>query len=184
MAWVPGPSPKSLASGQIRDVVELFLHETGEVYAEASVVSLPIPEWNGNLVYVDTEQAEPRTIHGVLWATPFKDGIVRVAAFVLRKDHQNHGHGGQAWHMFQRAAVDEGYTHVQLEVKANNTEPFQVFQALLPRNNTSSTVTMVQQGGYVLLQQINIGTLLIAADRTCNLGAVRRTLSEVRKDLE
>lgn len=121
MAWVPGPSPKSLASGQIRDVVELFLHETGEVYAEASVVSLPIPEWNGNLVYVDTEQAEPRTIHGVLWATPFKDGIVRVAAFVLRKDHQNHGHGGQAWHMFQRAAVDEGYTHVQLEVKANNT---------------------------------------------------------------
>ena len=23
--------------------------------------------------------------------------------------------------MFQRAAVDEGYTHVQLEVKANNT---------------------------------------------------------------
>ena len=70
------------------------------------------------------------------------------------------------------------------ETVGNNTEPFQVFQALLPRNNTSSTVTMVQQGGYVLLQQVNIGTLLVAADRSCNLGAVRRTLSEVRKALE
>jgi predicted regulator of Ras-like GTPase activity (Roadblock/LC7/MglB family) len=43
---------------------------------------------------------------------------------------------------------------------------------------------MVQQGGYVLLQQVNIGTLLVAAERTCNLGAVRKTLSEIRKALE
>ena len=120
MAWVRGPTPKALSSDQMRDVIELFLHETGEVYAEASLMSLPIPEWGGNLVYIDLEQPEPRTIHGVFWATPFKDGIVRVAAFALRTSHQGQGHGGQAWNVFHQAAVDGGYTHVQLEVKATN----------------------------------------------------------------
>ncbi len=66
----------------------------------------------------------------------------------------------------------------------HNHEPLQVFQALLPERDTSASVTMVQQGGYVLLQQVNIGTLLVAAERTCNLGAVRKTLSEIRKALE
>ena len=65
-----------------------------------------------------------------------------------------------------------------------NHEPLHVFQALLHEGDTSAAVTMVQQGGYVLLQQVNIGILLVAAERTCNLGAVRKTLSEVRKALE
>ena len=70
-------------SAAVNQVIRLFKQETGEQYAEASVRHLPIPQWDGNLVLVDLEEDEPRTIHGVFYGTPFMDDIVRVAAFVI-----------------------------------------------------------------------------------------------------
>ncbi len=51
--WCLGPTPKSLDDATIELVKQLFLDQTGERYAGASVKSLPIPEWGGNLVLLD-----------------------------------------------------------------------------------------------------------------------------------
>lgn len=120
LEWIPGPSPLNLSPLQIENIIELFLSQTGEVYSVASVMHLPIPQWEGNLLLVDHDLAEPRPIQGVFWSTPFKDDIVRVAAFVIQKEHQGQGYGGQAWTTFQHAAIKAGYKQVQLEVKASN----------------------------------------------------------------
>lgn len=119
LAWVPCPSPSDLSDADCQTVLDLFWNETGEVYSETSVRLLPIPVWPGNMMLVDLE-SEIASIEGVLWATPFKDGIVRVAAFVLHRRHQGQGLGSLAWKMLVEAMLEAGYAEVQLEVKAAN----------------------------------------------------------------
>ncbi|MGA0352403.1 MAG: hypothetical protein ACO3NY_01985, partial [Poseidonia sp.] len=75
MAWVPGLRPLDYGPAAVSEVIQLFKDETGERYAEASVRHLPIPEWNGNLILVDLDEREPRTIQGVFYGTPFMDDI-------------------------------------------------------------------------------------------------------------
>ena len=110
-----------------RQVLALFLNETGERYSEASVRHLPIPNWKGNLILSDTSQSEPEII-GVLWATPFKDDIVRIAAFVIDSRYQGDGLGSLAWNQFVEAALEVGYKRVQLEVKARNIDAQRFYQ--------------------------------------------------------
>ena len=68
-------------------------------------------------------------VQGVFWATPFKDDIVRVAAFVLDAEVQRMGWGGQAWDIFVHAAWNLGYRRVQLEVKAENIDAQRFYEA-------------------------------------------------------
>ena len=128
MAWVPGLRPLNYANAEVANVIELFKQETGEHYAEASVRHLPIPVWDGNLVFVDLEEEEPRTIQGVFYGTPFMDDIVRVAAFVVGRQHQRQGWGHQAWQRFSTEAWRKGYRRVQLEVKATNEDAQRFYQ--------------------------------------------------------
>ena len=128
LQWIKGIEPSTLTPQHCQQVLDLFLNETGEVYSPASVRHLPIPQWGGNLILVNLEENEPRTIQGVLWATPFKDDIVRIAAFVIAADHQNNGLGGQAWEVFSKAALEGGYRQVQLEVKADNKDAQRFYQ--------------------------------------------------------
>ncbi len=120
MAWIPGRRPLDIPESSVKDVIQLFKEETGELYAEASVRHLPIPVWDANLLLVDLQQEPPRTVKGVMWATPFKDDIVRIAAFVIDAQHQGQGMGSQAWVRFASEAWSKGYRRVQLEVKADN----------------------------------------------------------------
>jgi ribosomal protein S18 acetylase RimI-like enzyme len=120
LRWKEGATPLDLTGTAVKQVLDLFLRETGERYSEASVRHLPIPAWGGNLVLVDSTSASPERILGLLWATPFKDDIVRVAAFAIDTAAQNQGWGSRAWEMFARTAWAHGYRKVQLEVKAEN----------------------------------------------------------------
>ncbi len=120
MRWVNGATPLDLSPTAVERVLALFLNETGERYSESSVRHLPIPAWGGNLVLVDPSSSDPNRIQGLLWATPFKDDIVRVAAFAIDHTLQGQGWGTQAWESFTRAAWANGYRRVQLEVKAEN----------------------------------------------------------------
>ena len=78
MAWIPGLRPLDLPATSVNDVIRIFKQETGEIYAEASVRHLPIPVWDANLLLVDLEQAPPRTVQGVMWATPFKLSLIHI----------------------------------------------------------------------------------------------------------
>lgn len=120
MHWKEGATPLELSPADVQRVLSLFLNETGERYSEASVRHLPIPAWGGNLVLVDAMSAHPERIRGLLWATPFKDDIVRVAAFAIDANAQGQGWGSLAWDRFIRSAWAQGYRKVQLEVKAEN----------------------------------------------------------------
>lgn len=120
MAWVPGLRPLDYAPAAVNEVIQLFKDETGERYAEASVRHLPIPVWDGNLILVDLDEQEPRTIQGVFYGTPFMDDIARVAAFVVASEHQGQGWGNEAWNRFNNEAWRKGFRRVQLEVKASN----------------------------------------------------------------
>ena len=121
MAWVQGGSLLQYSADAVQNVIDLFLNETGERYAEASVRHLPIPVWDANLVLVDLEQEPPRTIQGVFYGTPFKENVVRVAAFVIAAQHQGQNLGSEAWNRFNKEVWSQGFRYVQLEVKANNT---------------------------------------------------------------
>ena len=120
MAWIPGDRPLDFTEAAVQDVIRLFKNETGEIYAEPSVRHLPIPVWDANLLLVDLDEAPPRVVQGVMWATPFKDDIVRVAAFVIGGQHQGQKMGSRAWDRFTGEAWAKGFRHVQLEVKADN----------------------------------------------------------------
>ncbi len=122
MAWTPGKRPLDLNAAAVHNIIQLFARETGEVYAEASVRHLPIPAWDANLVLVNLDEEPPLTVHGVMWATPFKDDIVRVAAFVIGAEHQGQQLGSRAWERFSSEAWSRGFRHVQLEVKAENVD--------------------------------------------------------------
>ena len=118
--WQQGIEPKNMTSAACNQILTLFFTETGERYTEASVRHLPIPNWKGNLILTDASNDGPPAVLGLLWATPFKDDIVRVAAFVIDSSYQGLGLGSLAWNRFVEAALNAGYRRVQLEVKANN----------------------------------------------------------------
>mgnify|MGYP001363085298 FL=1 len=128
MAWLQGGSLLDYTDEAVQDVINLFLNETGERYAEASVRHLPIPVWDANLVLVDLDQEPPRTIQGVFFGTPFKENIVRVAAFVIAAKHQGNDHGTEAWNRFNKEVWMKGFRQVQLEVKAENTGAQRFYQ--------------------------------------------------------
>jgi len=121
LAWVLGPVPNEMDERTCESIRTLFLEETGERYSDASLRHLPVPSWKANLILVDIDEVAPRTIHGVFWSTPFKDDIVRVVAFVIRRCHQGQTWGAQAWSHFEKVAFEHGFRHIQLEVKADNT---------------------------------------------------------------
>ncbi|RJU95666.1 MAG: N-acetyltransferase [Candidatus Poseidoniales archaeon] len=129
LTWVPCCSPNDLTPTQVDEIIQLFLQETEERYAEASVRHLPIPVWGGNLKLIDADAPAPQPILGVMWATPFKDDIVRVAALVIASAYQGRGLGGAAWNRMSRTAWSNGFRHVQLEVKAANEGAQRFYQA-------------------------------------------------------
>ena len=45
--WVRSVSPKSLGQEWRDKLIKLFMSETGELYADASLAYLAIPEWDG-----------------------------------------------------------------------------------------------------------------------------------------
>lgn len=70
--WILGVEPANLPSEWRATVKELFLQETGEVYADVSIASLPIPAWDGNLLLVDMDRyPDPSSFKGLMWALPF-----------------------------------------------------------------------------------------------------------------
>ena len=62
--WCLGPNPKTLDDASVEVIKQLFLDQTGERYARESVRTLPIPEWNGNLILLD----DNNMIRGLMWA--------------------------------------------------------------------------------------------------------------------
>ena len=114
--WCLGPSPKSLDMPTIEVVKQLFLDQTGERYAEASVRSLPIPEWGGNLVLLD----DNGMLRGLLWANKFSESRVRIVAFAIDSDYKGNGFGSEAWLILLNAARNDGHSEVQLEVRGDN----------------------------------------------------------------
>ena len=101
---------------QIEIIRQLFLDQTGEVYAKESVRSLPIPEWGGNLLLLD----ENNMIRGLLWANKFGIFRTRVVAFVIDSEFKGKGFGSIAWDMYMKVAKAEGLNEVQLEVRSDN----------------------------------------------------------------
>lgn len=126
--WTQGIEPQHMTSVACRQVLTLFLNETGEQYSDASVRYLPIPNWEGNLILKDETQSGESPIIGLLWATPFMDDIVRVAAFVIHSEFQGNGLGSEAWNQFVDASLKAGYKRVQLEVKASNKRAQRFYQ--------------------------------------------------------
>lgn len=119
--WMLGPEPKDLSPQWKNEVLELFLRENGEKYSLASVSGLAIPQWGGNLLLLEgTDYSNPKCLKGLLWTLPFKDDIVRVAAFSICSQLQSKGLGSLAWNYFVDHAIQAGYRRVQLEVKASN----------------------------------------------------------------
>lgn len=114
--WCLGPTPKSMSDLQIEIIRQLFLDQTGEVYAKESVRSLPIPEWGGNLLLLD----ENNMIRGLLWANKFGIFRTRVVAFVIDSEFKGKGFGSIAWDMYMKVAKAEGLNEVQLEVRSDN----------------------------------------------------------------
>ena len=114
--WCLGPTPKSMSDLEIEIIRQLFLDQTGEVYAKESVQTLPIPEWGGNLLLLD----ENNMIRGLLWANKFGIFRTRVVAFVIDSEFKGKGFGSIAWDMYMKVAKAEGLNEVQLEVRSDN----------------------------------------------------------------
>ncbi|MGB0602138.1 MAG: GNAT family N-acetyltransferase [Candidatus Poseidoniaceae archaeon] len=114
--WCLGPAPKSLDAESVEIIRQLFLDQTGERYASESVRTLPIPEWRGNLVLLDSNNM----IRGVLWGNKFKENRVRIVAFAIDSDFKGRGFGSQAWEMLVDAAFADGRNEIQLEVRGDN----------------------------------------------------------------
>ena len=114
--WCLGPSPKALDAGSIEIIRQLFLDQTGERYASESVRTLPIPEWRGNLVLLDSNNM----IRGLLWSNKFKENRVRIVAFAIDSDFKGEGFGSQAWELLVEAVLADGRDEIQLEVRGDN----------------------------------------------------------------
>tara|TARA_B100001093_G_scaffold12503_2_gene11601 strand:+ start:17237 stop:17728 length:492 start_codon:yes stop_codon:yes gene_type:complete len=127
--WVYGMEPQSMPDDWRQRIIELFLRETGEVYADVSLASLNIPKWEGNLLLIDNETyPEAESLKGLLWSLPFLEDGVRVAAFVVEQQYQSHGHGSDAWDHLIEHAQSLGKKTIQLEVKADNTRAQDFYQ--------------------------------------------------------
>ena len=101
--WILGVEPTKLPSAWRERIQKLFLEETGEAYADVSIASLPIPAWEGNLLLVDMNTyPAPASLKGLLWALPFLEEGVRIAAFAITAEMQNFGWGSLAWHHLVR----------------------------------------------------------------------------------
>ena len=114
--WCLGPSPKALDAESVEIIRQLFLDQTGERYASESVRTLPIPEWRGNLVLLDSNNM----IRGVLWGNKFREDRVRIVAFAIDSDYKGRGFGSQAWELLVDAALADGRNEIQLEVRGDN----------------------------------------------------------------
>ena len=114
--WCLGPSPKSLDAESVEIIRQLFLDQTGERYASESVRTLPIPEWSGNLILLDSNSM----IRGLLWSNKFKENRVRIVAFAIDSDFKGRGFGSQAWKLLVDAALADGRNEIQLEVRGDN----------------------------------------------------------------
>ena len=114
--WCLGPNPKSLDDSSVEVIKQLFLDQTGERYASESVRTLPIPEWRGNLVLLDSNNM----IRGLLWSNKFKENRVRIVAFAIDSDYKGIGFGSQAWELLVDAALADGRNEIQLEVRGDN----------------------------------------------------------------
>ena len=114
--WCLGPNPKTLDDASVEVIKQLFLDQTGERYARESVRTLPIPEWNGNLILLD----DNNMIRGLMWANKFNEKRVRIVAFAIDSDYKGQGFGAQAWDILVEAARNEGHSEIQLEVRGDN----------------------------------------------------------------
>jgi ribosomal protein S18 acetylase RimI-like enzyme len=120
--WILGVEPATLPVEWRECVKALFLQETGEVYADVSIASLPIPAWEGNLLLVDMDlYPAPESFKGLMWALPFLEQGVRIAAFALQANQQGQGWGSHAWNHLVKVCHDHQKKFIQLEVKASNT---------------------------------------------------------------
>lgn len=120
--WFKGKNPKHFNDKECEAIRKLFLEQTNEKYAIATIRTMPIPEWNGNIILAEKDEQKPQEkLRGLLWCSPFKDDIVRVVAFALDQELQGNGYGSKAWEIFVDAAKNAGFNYVQLEVRAKNT---------------------------------------------------------------
>jgi ribosomal protein S18 acetylase RimI-like enzyme len=119
--WILGVEPANLPEDWRATVKELFLQETGEVYADVSIASLPIPAWDGNLLLVDMDlYPDSSSFKGLMWALPFLQDGVRIAAFALQAEYQGFGWGSLAWNHLVGVCHANQKNFIQLEVKASN----------------------------------------------------------------
>lgn len=122
--WCLGPSPKSLDVESVEIIRQLFLDQTGERYAYESVRTLPIPEWNGNLVLLDSNNM----IRGLLWSNKLKENRIRIVAFAIDSDFKGRGFGSQAWELLVEAALADGRNEIQLEVRGDNSYAIEFYK--------------------------------------------------------
>jgi len=128
--WVYGLKPESITVEWRDRIRELFLAETSEVYSDSSLLSLNIPEWDGNLMLIDrSSYPDASSLKGLLWSKPFKEDSTRVVAFVIEKGFQSNGHGGRAWSYMQKKMRGLGKKFVQLEVKCSNIKAQEFYRA-------------------------------------------------------
>ena len=122
--WCLGPSPKSLDAESVEIIRQLFLDQTGERYASESVRTLPIPEWSGNLILLDSNSM----IRGLLWSNKFKENRIRIVAFAIDSDFKGRGFGSQAWKLLVEAALADGRNEIQLEVRGDNSYAIEFYK--------------------------------------------------------
>ena len=122
--WCLGPSPKSLDAESVEIIRQLFLDQTGERYASESVRTLPIPEWSGNLILLDSNSM----IRGLLWSNKFKENRIRIVAFAIDSDFKGRGFGSQAWKLLVEAALADGRNEIQLEVLGDNSYAIEFYK--------------------------------------------------------
>ena len=58
--WYKGKSPRSLDEEECLAIKNLFLKQTGENYALPTIQTMPIPEWDGNLVLAKRDEKFPQ----------------------------------------------------------------------------------------------------------------------------
>ena len=124
--WVIGFSPKDLDSLWAQAVKDLFLAETNEIYLTSGLKSLPVEPWAGNLFLVDG--TGPENLHGLIWSSKLSAEVIRVVAFAIRSNIQGNGWGSHGWNLFTSAAKREGFSEVQLEVRAENSKAIEFYK--------------------------------------------------------
>ena len=128
--WVYGVKPEDMTIEWRNRIRELFFSETNENYKDSSLLSLKIPEWDGNLMLIDREvYPKASSLKGIFWSKPFMEDSTRIVAFVIDKELQSRGHGGRAWSFMQKRMKEMGVRFVQLEVKCSNIKAQEFYRA-------------------------------------------------------